>query len=99
MEAVAAPTLKQPREAEQVGPGRWGTVRAGATLGRENARLGRWLVAPAVAITAALVIYPLVIGVQTSLHAPAPTLNAPSKFVGFGNYSDVLNDPTTRSTF
>lgn len=96
---MAAPTLKQPREAEPVGPGRWGRVRAGPTLGRENARLGRWLVAPAVAITAALVIYPLVIGVQTSLHAPAPTLNAPSKFVGFGNYSDVLNDPTTRSTF
>jgi multiple sugar transport system permease protein len=96
---VATPTLKQPREAEEVGPGRWRKLRSGPTLVRENARLGRWFVLPAVAITAALVIYPLIIGLQTSLHAQAPTLNASSKFVGFGNYSALLNDATTRSTF
>jgi multiple sugar transport system permease protein len=96
---VATPTLNQPREADELGPGRWRRLRSGPTLVRENARLGRWFVLPAVAITAALVIYPMIIGLQTSLHAQAPTLSAPSKFVGFGNYSDLLNDPTTRSTF
>jgi multiple sugar transport system permease protein len=69
------------------------------TLARENARLGRWLVAPAVGITAVLVVYPLVLGFETSLHAQAPTLTAPSKFVGFSNYADVLKDPFTRSAF
>lgn len=96
---MASPTLNQPQETEQLGAGRRVRLRSGVTLARENARLGRWLVAPAVAITAALVVYPLVIGIQTSLHAQAPTLSAPSKFVGLSNYSDLLNDPTTRSTF
>jgi multiple sugar transport system permease protein len=96
---VATPTLNQPQKAERAGPGRWRRPRSGSTLARENAWLGRWFVLPAVAITAALVIYPLIIGVQTSLHAQAPTLSAPSKFVGLSNYSDVLSDPTTRSTF
>lgn len=96
---MATPTLKHPREADKRGPGRWRNLRSGPTVARENARLGRWLIAPAVAITAALVVYPLVVGLQTSLHAQASTLTAPSKFVGFSNYSALLNDPGTRSTF
>ena len=96
---MATPTLNQPQEAERAGPGRWRRPGSGSTLARENAWLGRWFVLPAVAITAALVVYPIIIGLQTSLHAQAPTLSAPSKFVGLSNYSALLNDPTTRSTF
>jgi multiple sugar transport system permease protein len=70
---------------------------AGSTLAREEARLSRWLVAPAVALVIALVIYPMVVGFDTSLHAAGPTLTAPGKFVGFGNYSDVIKDPATRT--
>jgi multiple sugar transport system permease protein len=70
---------------------------APATLARENARLGRWLVLPAVAVTALLVVYPMVLGFETSVHAVAPTLSAPSRFVALGNYSDVLKDPDTLS--
>ncbi len=70
----------------------------GSTVGREEARLARWLIAPAVALVAALVVYPLVVGFTTSLHAQAPTLSAPSKFVGFGNYGDVIKDPATLTT-
>lgn len=71
--------------------------RIGVTLARESAWLGRGMVLPALAITAVLVIYPLVIGFETSLHAQAPTLNTSSKFVGLQNYSTVLSDPNTRS--
>lgn len=79
------------------GSGRTREPGSGLTLARENARLGRWLVVPAVAIIVVLVVYPLVVGFETSLHAQASTLSAPSKFVGLGNYSDVLKDPATSS--
>ena len=59
---------------------------------REDARLGRLLVLPAVAFTAVLVIYPLIIGFQTSLQANSPTLQQAGEFVGFENYSAVLGD-------
>jgi ABC-type sugar transport system permease subunit len=92
---VAGVTLKEappPRVPDQ------GSRRRFAmTLKRENAWLGWWLVAPAVVVTVALVIYPLVLGFETSIHAQAPTLNAPSKLVGASNYSDVLKDPDTVS--
>jgi multiple sugar transport system permease protein len=90
---LTEPPAARPREAAAGGR----KLRSGPTLSRENARLGRWLVAPAVAVTAALVVYPMVLGFETSVHAQAPTLNAPSKFVGASNYSDVLKDPTTVS--
>ena len=68
------------------------------TLRRESTWLGWWFVAPAVLVTVALVVYPLVLGFETSIHAQAPTLNAPSKFVGASNYTDVLKDPNTVSS-
>ena len=68
------------------------------TLRRESTWLGWWFVAPAVLVTVALVVYPLVLGFETSIHAQAPTLSAPSKFVGASNYGDVLKDPSTVSS-
>ncbi len=68
-----------------------------ASLSREEAWLGWWLVIPAAAVVVVLVLYPMVVGFDTSLHAEAPTLGAPSNFVGFGNYSDVIKDPATHS--
>ena len=59
---------------------------------REDARLGRLLVLPALVFTAVLVIYPLVIGFKTSLQANVPTLTQAGEFVGFENYADVLGD-------
>jgi multiple sugar transport system permease protein len=76
-------------------PGKAG--RFSLTLKGENRWLGWALVTPALVVTVALVIYPLVLGFQTSIHAPAPTLNAPSKYVGATNYSDVLKDTDTVS--
>lgn len=97
---MTAPILNQPQAAEPTPAERSRPqARRERALARENAALGRWLVAPAVAITVALVVYPLVLGFQTSLQAQGPTLQAPGKFVGVGNYSDVLSDPITRSTF
>jgi multiple sugar transport system permease protein len=61
---------------------------------REDARLGRLLVLPAIAFTAVLVFYPMVLGFDTSVHADAPTIGTPSDFVGAQNYSDVLNSQT-----
>ncbi|MDQ6842367.1 MAG: sugar ABC transporter permease, partial [Actinomycetota bacterium] len=69
--------------------------RLAVTLRGENAWLGWLMVAPAVVLTVALVVYPLILGFETSIHAQAPTLNAPSKFVGAANYSDLLKDPNT----
>lgn len=69
-----------------------GATRAGAE--REDARLGRVLVLPAIAFTAILVLYPMVVGFNTSLHANTPTLGRPSDFVGFENYGEVLGRPT-----
>lgn len=69
-----------------------GATRAGAE--REDARLGRLLVLPAIAFTAILVLYPMVVGFSTSLHANTPTIGRPSDFVGFENYSEVFGRPT-----
>jgi multiple sugar transport system permease protein len=61
---------------------------------REDARLGRLMVLPAIAFTAVLVIYPMALGFDTSVHADAPTIGAQSEFVGAENYSDALSTPT-----
>jgi ABC-type sugar transport system permease subunit len=84
------------RETAQSGERRLG--RAGlwdSTAAREEARLGRWLVVPVVAITGALVVYPLVLGFETSLYAAGNTLSARGKFVGAGNYADAIKDPAS----
>jgi len=53
------------------------------------------LVAPAVLITGALVIYPLILGFDTSVHAGGATLGASSPYVGADNYVDAVKDPST----
>jgi multiple sugar transport system permease protein len=60
---------------------------------RESARLGRLMVAPAVIITAVLVIYPLARGIKTSLEAGGPASGTPVHNVGLRNYGDVLKTP------
>lgn len=54
------------------------------------------MVAPAVIITAALVIYPLVKGFQTSLESADAAIGGQPRFVGLGNYGDVLRSSTAR---
>jgi multiple sugar transport system permease protein len=63
---------------------------------REASRVGILMVAPAVIITAVLVIYPLVKGFQTSLESGDAALGGQSHFVGLGNYGDVLRSSTAR---
>jgi ABC-type sugar transport system permease subunit len=54
-------------------------------------------VLPVAAVTVALVIYPLVLGFETSLYAAGSTLSARGNFVGAGNYAEVIKDPATIS--
>jgi multiple sugar transport system permease protein len=65
-------------------------------LTRETARVSMLMVAPAVIITAALVIYPLVKGFTTSLESGDAALGRQPHFVGLRNYGDVLNSSTAR---
>ncbi len=50
-----------------------------------------------VVITAALVMYPLVLGFKSSLEAGGAATGTPTHFVGLSNYGDVLRDPATSS--
>jgi multiple sugar transport system permease protein len=61
---------------------------------RESRRLGILMVAPAVALTAALVVYPLAKGFKSSLESGEATYGAPPKFVGLDNYREVLKTST-----
>ena len=84
-------------------PGTWGRLRRwlgfGLTgAGRENAWLGRALVLPALAFTAVLVIYPMIVGFSTSVHEQASTIGTPSPFVGAENYTGVLEQPSVGSS-
>lgn len=63
---------------------------------RETARAGLLLVAPAVIITAVLVLYPLVKGFQTSLESADTAAGGTPHFVGLRNYGDVLSSSTAR---
>ncbi|MDQ6816697.1 MAG: sugar ABC transporter permease [Actinomycetota bacterium] len=75
--------------------GRWRRVASQAR--REDARIARLLVASAVVITVALVLYPLVLGFKSSLEAGGAATGTPTHFVGLRNYGDVLKDPEARS--
>ncbi len=80
-------------------PGTWGRVRGRLGFGlsgapSENAWLGRWLVLPALAFTGVLVVYPIIVGLSTSVHEATPTLGTPSPFVGLENYREVLQQPS-----
>ena len=83
-----------------------GVDTGGATPGRisrsvdvaaqEATRVGMLMVAPAVIITAVLVIYPLIKGFQTSLESADAAVEGQPRFVGLGNYGDVLRSSTAR---
>ena len=80
-------------------PGTWGRVRGRLGFGlsgaaSENAWLGRWLVLPALVFTGVLVVYPIIVGLSTSVHEATPTLGTPSPFVGLENYREVLQQPS-----
>jgi multiple sugar transport system permease protein len=84
---------------EEKKPGTWGRVRRSLGFGLsgaagENAWLGRLMVIPALAFTGVLVIYPIIVGLNTSVHEATGTLGTPSPFVGVENYSDVLRQPS-----
>lgn len=79
--------------------GPWGSARRllGFDLtgnAREGANLGRLLVLPAIAFTAVLIVYPLIVGINTSLHENVPTLSAPAGFVGLDNYAEAVRQPS-----
>jgi multiple sugar transport system permease protein len=64
---------------------------------REDARIARLMVATAVVISVALVLYPLVLGFKSSLEAGGAATGTPTHFVGLRNYGDLLKDPDARS--
>jgi multiple sugar transport system permease protein len=66
----------------------------GDQAARESRRLGLLMVAPAVALTAALVVYPLVKGFKSSLESGEATYGEPPDFVGLDNYRQVLRTST-----
>jgi multiple sugar transport system permease protein len=63
---------------------------------QEATRVGMLMVAPAVIITAALVVYPLAKGFQTSLESADAAIGEQPHFVGLRNYGDVLQSSTAR---
>jgi multiple sugar transport system permease protein len=65
-------------------------------VAREASRAGLLMVAPAVASTAALVIYPLVKGFGTSLESGDAAGGGSPHFIGLRNYGDVLSSPAAR---
>jgi multiple sugar transport system permease protein len=63
---------------------------------REASRVGMLMVAPAVIITAVLVIYPLIKGFRRSLESGDAAIGGQPRFVGLGNYAEVLSSATAR---
>ncbi|MGH3699675.1 MAG: carbohydrate ABC transporter permease [Pseudonocardiaceae bacterium] len=63
---------------------------------REASRVAMLMVAPAVIVTAVLVIYPLVKGFETSLESGDAVVGGQPRFVGLRNYGDVLSSPAAR---
>ena len=89
-----------PEERQPSNSGRW-RKRLGFGLtgaARENARLGRLMVIPAIAFTAVLVIYPMILGFGTSVHEGAGTIGTASPFVGAQNYTEVIQQPSVGSS-
>jgi ABC-type sugar transport system permease subunit len=74
------------------------TTTGGATVDREDARLARRLLLPALAVIAAVVGFPLLWMVWESLHLHdlrMPWLGRP--FIGLTNYRDAIADPRFRA--
>jgi multiple sugar transport system permease protein len=61
---------------------------------RESRRLGIVMVAPAVILTAVLVLYPLAKGLKSSLESGGAAFGTQPHFVGLRNYSEVLHSST-----
>jgi len=64
---------------------------------REAARLGRLMIAPAVILTAALVVYPLVLGFKTSIQSGGVEFGLKPHWVGLRNYADALQSSEATS--
>ncbi|HSP38880.1 MAG TPA: sugar ABC transporter permease [Frankiaceae bacterium] len=64
---------------------------------RSDRRLGWLLVSPLILLLLGLVSYPLADGAITSLWTSDPVNGVPNRFVGLGNYRDVLAAPETRA--
>jgi multiple sugar transport system permease protein len=66
-------------------------------LQREMTRLGWVLVAPVAVLMLAFVVYPLVLGVNISVHATDFTGTGTQRFVGLRNYTSVLTSSDTKA--
>jgi sn-glycerol 3-phosphate transport system permease protein len=71
-------------------------LRAGVTRTR-SAGLGPWLVLPALALLVVFVARPVVRTVQLSGYA-SDLIGNPTRYVGLGNYRELLGDPTFART-
>ncbi len=69
------------------------SAESGNQTRREEARLGRRMIAPAAVLTAVLVLYPLAQGLKTSLQSGGAAFGLEPHWVGLKNYSDVLKTP------
>lgn len=70
------------RRSRRVGLARW-----------RDAHLGWWLVIPALALVALIVIYPLIYSLWISLHRYTLTRRGDYPFTGLTNYTDFLTSP------
>jgi multiple sugar transport system permease protein len=71
--------------------------REGDRSAREAQILGWLFVAPAVAVVAALILYPLVTGFKQSIRSGGFLFGEQPGYVGLRNYRDVIHDPTSQS--
>ena len=71
--------------------------REGDRSAREAQILGWLFVAPAVAVVAALILYPLVTGFKQSIRSGGFLFGEKPGYVGLRNYRDVVHDPTSQS--
>lgn len=60
---------------------------------RGDARFGAAMATPALLVTVALLAYPLVYSFWVSLHEQSLGSRAPARWVGLGNYVDIIQDP------
>jgi multiple sugar transport system permease protein len=86
--------LKRQVDTGAAPPGR--ISRSADAAAQEATRVGMLMVAPAVIITAALILYPLAKGFQTSLESADAAIGGQPHFVGLRNYVDVLRSSTAR---
>lgn len=64
---------------------------------RRRNGIGPWLIVPAFALLAVFLFWPLVRTLQLSGYA-SDIIGNPTRFVGFGNYADLVTDPTFAQT-